>query len=267
MAVICTALSLVLAFAGAALVAAASEQAAPQGSAASRVIPREMNLHEPRGHCAIPAAARAIATATQTPFGIERVSGRCEHPFDVSGERVFVKDRTIGDVLHQLTTIDPRYGWAEVHGVIVVRPVAAWNDPAHYLHARVDSFVHEDVNLGLAHELINSALGPRTSNERILQYRKDSSPDPDDRFDVRLPAMPMKLDILNGIARAHGAMFWEIEYCRPRAARELAMITFMRIAPPVRTANGVRVGGAGFIGNKVWLPGSDGKAVDPCDLE
>ncbi len=93
--------------------------------------------------------ARLVANAAMIPAGIERVPGTCERN-PPGGARLLIKGMTVAAVLDKLVSLDSRYRWKDIHGVIVVRPVEAWDDPAHYLHETVESFDHADANIGKA---------------------------------------------------------------------------------------------------------------------
>src|SRR5688500_3623885 len=103
---------------------------------------------------------------------------------------------TVAALLDKLVSLDRRYAWQEMDGVIVVRPAAAWVDEAHFLHRVSKSFVHESLNLGAAHTLANGVLGSSPFTDRVLQHAMDTSPDPDYRFAVKLAGAPTSLDVL-----------------------------------------------------------------------
>ena len=49
-----------------------------------------------------------------------------------------VRALTLGEALDAAVARDPRYAWAFLDGVVVVRPVAAWSDPSHPLVPLID---------------------------------------------------------------------------------------------------------------------------------
>jgi hypothetical protein len=195
-------------------------------------IPREMHFREPRDPCAVPTMARVLSSALGVPFGIEGLPELCDHR-DYTGERIPVKGLTVAEVLDRITAIDNRYRWKEMDGVVVVRPAAAWDDGNHFLHSTVPSFVHEDLNIRAAAQLIAQMLGhfPPVRPEvfaRSLDYQRQSSTDAADRFAVRLPDTSARLDVLNGITRGQGAMYWHIDYCQNADERRGVRVTLMR---------------------------------------
>jgi hypothetical protein len=253
-----------------AIVLSVSALSAQQASPASaRMVPTDSKIVQiDRGsHCDVPAIARVLSAALTIPFGIEHVPGKCEAG---SGAVAFrAAGMTVAQVLDRAIEIDPRYGWAEDNGVIVVRPVEAWNSADHFLHRGVESFDYDDLNIGFAHGLVNLMLGHGPyRTERALLSRKESSPEPDYRFAVRLKGLTNSLSVLNAIGRAHGRMNWEIDYCQPKVMRDLAMIHFITwpAGGPVHMSPGrLRVTDGGIIGDKVWWSDGKGGVVNPCD--
>jgi hypothetical protein len=142
--------------------------------------------------------------------------------------------------------------------------------PGHFLHRGVESFDYDDLNIGVAHGLVNAILGHRAYNtERAVLARKDRSPEPDYRFAVRLRAPTNALTVMNAIARAHRRMTWEVDYCQPKVMRDLAMIHFTTwpAGGPVQSSPGrMRVTDGGISGDKVWWPDDNGGVVNPCDV-
>jgi hypothetical protein len=243
-----------------------AQQASP---ASARVVPADSKLiyYDRDDHCGVPAIARVLSSALATPFGIEHVPGKCEGR---NGPVVFrAAGMTVAQVLDRAIEVDPRYAWAEDNGVLVVRPVEAWNSPDHFLHRGVESFDYDDLNIGFAHALVNVMLGHLAyKTDRAVLSRKDASPEPDYRFAVRLQGPTNALDVMNAIARAHRRMTWEIDYCQPKVMRDLALIHFITwpAGGPVQTSPGrFRVTDGGIIGDRVWWPDGKGGVVNPCD--
>ena len=69
---------------------------------------------------------------------------------------------TLRAVLEAITAADPRYEWREDDGVVVVRPVAAWADPAHLLHSEVDALKRDNIQSKDAYDLLAHMLGFQT---------------------------------------------------------------------------------------------------------
>ncbi len=195
---------------------------------ASRVLTRELNLYEPRGRCGAGQIASALAIATGSSFGVEFLPGECDN--DRSGGRLLVEGRTIAAVLDDVVARDPRYRWEERNGVIVVRPAAAWDDKTHFLEARTASFVYDNLTSVYAWRLVQHAI--RSDRESRPPANEFAEVDPArEPFDVRLKDSPSILDVLSEIARVHGHLLWELEYCDAQASRESAMLAFRTLVP------------------------------------
>jgi hypothetical protein len=142
-------------------------------------------------------SVQQLAAATRTPFGFESAPplagvGRASIELPVTG-------RTLRDALDTIVALDPRYEWREMDGVIVVRPVAAWSDAGSALFALTPPVKLDDARTVEAVTAAAVALG---------RSPKDLVTFPDGRrlsLDVRGGTM---LDLLNGIVRAHGEMYW-----------------------------------------------------------
>ena len=72
-------------------------------------------------------AMRMLRTSVAVPIVWEELNGsplvRLDRTYDLTNVDVQT-------ILNGIVTIDRRYSWREFDGVIVVRPVAAWSNPA-----------------------------------------------------------------------------------------------------------------------------------------
>jgi hypothetical protein len=68
-------------------------------------------------------------------MGVEKVEGR---PL-IYSEGFVATGAPLRLVLDALVTIDPRYEWRLLDGVVVFRPLAAWDDPENPLAVRADA--------------------------------------------------------------------------------------------------------------------------------
>jgi hypothetical protein len=215
------------------------------------VLTRELNLHAPLDHCGVPAIAAALAIASGRSFGIEYVPGPCE-PADAPRERFFVEGLSIGQLLDRATALDPRYRWVEVDGVILVRPAAAWQNDAHFLHGIIERFVHDGLTPEAAYKLVRGSFGARAFTQRHI------GPDPsrDGTFGVRLERPAPLLEVLTEIARSHGHLLWAIEYCGAEATPEASRLTFDTLVPggPVPREGRVVLTNGGIIGRNPCRP-------------
>jgi hypothetical protein len=140
-------------------------------------------------------AIESLAAAAGVPMGIERIA-----PLDVlpSGREVTITGLSLRAALDVLIGFDPRYAWQEMNGVIVVRPVSAWGNPSHPLFRAVGSLQLTNVKAKRAIDTVASLLGVLESNTSFPDSKAIS---------LDLPPGTI-LDVLNGIARAHGALVW-----------------------------------------------------------
>ena len=140
---------------------------------------------------------RDLATAARVPMGVEKVEGR---PL-IYSEGFVATGAPLRLVLDALVTIDPRYEWRLLDGVVVFRPLAAWDDPANPLAVRAD-----------ATRLLDEPIGKLAGSvERVLGARSPSQDFPDNRL-IWLDLAPgTALDLLCALARAHGDLVWAFE--------------------------------------------------------
>ena len=109
---------------------------------------------------------------------------------------------TLQSALTTLVTLDPRFEWRNLDGVIVLRPVTAWRDPASPLYHTVNELRLEDTTVA-------KAIGAFTTRVGSPEHARNSFPDTR-TFTVDVPQGTV-LDLLNGIARSHGELCWEWE--------------------------------------------------------
>jgi hypothetical protein len=175
----------------------------------------------PLEHCLVPELAGHVFKATVTPGGVEYLPGRCGRGQPRSaGERVTLRGLTAQEALNRLVQLDARYRWVERDGVLVVRPVDAWNDPNHFLH-RTASVAFADQNVGGALFALLTAIGPT----KFTGYgeRTFNTFEMNRRFSVSLNATSV-LEALNAVARTHGRLQWLVGYCQPQSKVEFARV-------------------------------------------
>ena len=143
-----------------------------------------------------PSAVHDLANATRVPMGIEFL-GPGRHP--ISGS-IPATGRTLREVLDAMIAVNPQYEWREMDGVIVIRPVAAWNDGANLLFTMVPPVRMIDTTLQKAVERLALEVGdPRPVSNisgKVLS--------------LDLPQGTV-LDLANAILRAHGELAWTLE--------------------------------------------------------
>jgi hypothetical protein len=116
-----------------------------------RIIDTDLRVNTPLVPCGVLDIVRRIAQSVRVPVGIEAVPESCDSernvPFDSANE-VSLNGLTVGDAFNKLAQLDPRYGWADADGVLVIRPVLASSDPSHFLHQTLPSLNLTDEGLG-----------------------------------------------------------------------------------------------------------------------
>lgn len=228
------------------LIAAAQER-----PSSSDIIQQQVEIGLTPIPCLVPGAARRIALAIGEPAGIEYIPGSC----DVARpgpprESMSLMGLPAREALDRLVQLDPRYRWIETDGVIVVRPIAAWDDPKHFLHRTASSFTVDDQPLGGAVNAVLDALGWEHSDLTAPPFG-GRTPDAIRHFSVGLGATSI-IEALNAVARTHSAFLWSVAYCRPEAREEYADILLMTFD------------GSGSGGHHPFLRDAAGKYHDPC---
>lgn len=140
---------------------------------------------------------KELAAAVRVPMGIETLSAPAAF---VQSDAVRVTGLTLRDALQVLMTVDPGYAWREMDGVIVLRPVDAWNDGSSPLFRIVSDLHAENVTVDRAIGVLMARLG---DEDHVKNYFPDTR-----RISLDLPHGTV-LDGLNHLVRAHGELCWE----------------------------------------------------------
>jgi len=143
-----------------------------------------------------------LATAVGVPMGIQTI------PADIplrarllqGSQGVTVTGMPLWAALAAVIATNPGYEWRELHGMIVVRPTSAWQDPHDPLFRVVQSIRLSDVP---GDAVIAELLG------QIDRSKRGSSVGFSDtrRFSVDFSQGSL-LDALNTIVKSHGAISW-----------------------------------------------------------
>jgi hypothetical protein len=145
-------------------------------------------------------SVRELAAAARTPMGLEMLPPSEQQKLRRPGfDGVTLTGMTLQNALATLIRLDPRYEWRDLDGVIVFRPVQAWLDASHPLFRLVTPVRLDDVTVSKAIGVVASALG-------APEHARNSFPD-SRTFSIDLPQGSI-LDLLNGIARSHGQLYW-----------------------------------------------------------
>ena len=174
--------------------------------------------------CLAPYVAFRLALSTRVPMGIEALPEACERgtpPQPPATGELRLAGRTIGEAFDLLVQADPRYVWAEADGVVVIRPLVAWIDEDHFLHRPMPATSLEDARLTGALEAIHSALRPDRPGVDLDQFAATTT-DSAHRFSTELN--DSVIESLNAVVRAHGSLFWRVNYCRTPATLDHASI-------------------------------------------
>lgn len=228
----------------------------------SRIIEGEVYYRQPMARCEVPQAVMRIARAGQIPAGIERLPDDClasssRTTLEPDREKVYLAGKRVGDALNELVAADPRYAWMDSDGVIVIRPLTAWANRQHFLHRTIRSFTVVEQHVGVALDEWRRAVRgetalPLESHSLRAAQRTAEGNRP---FTVTLGDAPTAISALEQIARAHGRLVWEVEYCQPFAESRFATVSLWTTEQDP-TGIGLPMPGR--------FPAINGKTVDAC---
>jgi hypothetical protein len=198
----------------------------------ARIVTEGLQMRLPVDTCDVPAFVLRLARSLRTPAGVEYVPTPCHWRIVPEKDRLSIAGLTVAEALDRITALDETYRWQDLDGVIVVRPVAAWDNRRHFLERKIAKFELDEKNMAEALGALRVTLGePWVPGSAPLGNR---SPEGQKLFSVDLgPASA--LDILNAVVRIHGALQWELEYCRKGAEPEHAKLW-------LSTSDGIRIG-------------------------
>jgi hypothetical protein len=141
-----------------------------------------------------------MAAAVGVPVGIE-VAPKQSSRTVAASTHIVATGRTLREVLDLISALDPDYGWREMDGVVVIRPITAWNDPVNPLFETVEDVQLADVPTFQAASVVASALGAGPTFGSFQDSR---------RLSLSL-FRPTALELLNALVRAHGELYWSFE--------------------------------------------------------
>ena len=146
----------------------------------------------------------SVLRSVAVPFGFEQVNALSEYTVAIkripASKELKVSGLTLRVALDQVVATDPRYEWRFVNGVVVMRPIAAWNDSTHPLHR----FVPPDLNQvsgGQAVDALKAATGH--PGPPVIEFPRTHL------FSVAFGGGRL-IDLLDAIVRAHGEMAWSL---------------------------------------------------------
>jgi hypothetical protein len=204
----------------------AAISAQSQTAPLQRIIEKPQAVHAPAHVCGseAPWAVLKMGETAGVLTGAERLPGRCA-PTDHSGtEVVQLQGLTVEAALNKIVAIDPRYEWRERHGVIVIRPVAAWGAADNPLNLEMPGFATRDRNMRGALDAFSAIVlgkppAAKPDREEPTEFLRRT-------FSVTTRTGPA-IDALDDIIRAHGALNWMASYRRrPASGDTLSVLMF-----------------------------------------
>jgi hypothetical protein len=209
--------------------------AAPQSPGAAtdspldKVPERLPSLYLPLPSCAVPAVAAFIARMIEMPAGIEYAPEPCYE--DGSGfpapppqtPTITLTGLTARAALDRLVILDPRYRWLVSDGVLVFRPLAAWDDPFHFLHTTFPSLQLEAVNFATAFQAISNVLLGFPADRTNGPYGQHTA---QGRQLISVTLATSGYEALNRVVRTHGALRWRVVNCGATGFPPMFMDTY-----------------------------------------
>jgi hypothetical protein len=174
--------------------------------------------------CAVPQRVKNILMDMRAVGGIEYLPAASLCRYSAYSATAFFDFRGGGvrAALDRLVAFDPRYRWEYQSGVIILRPADAWGNPDDFLEARLPAFAVEETTFMAALYALATPLAG-------FQLSGDVGPNPTEqearRFSLSLKDTTV-VAALNAIVRRHGALTWEVNYCKPSARYGYAHFSF-----------------------------------------
>lgn len=173
-----------------------------------------------------------IARSARVPIGFEEAAG-VPMPYDGNlstvppSARTVLIGLTVGEALDALVAADPRYSWREQDGVILVRPVEAWADSAHFLDTPLNG-LHLRGTVSAVTRAIYAQFGVRTIFGEGGVFGEPPGPDfgLEKRIAFDIPAGTL-LEALNRVVCAHGGVGWMVYYANAPADIRTSCLRFV----------------------------------------
>lgn len=208
---------------GATVLIATTLAASPRAQVSSRIIEEDIRIRLPLLPCTVPQAATRIAESLSVPLGLELVPEPCAEKgmkYPERKDEVALIGMSVTRAFDRLVELDERYVWSEVESVLVVRPGVTWFDGDHFLNRSIPLFRVKEGRIWTAMSEVHSVLGGARGPADEFPAR---TPQSDRTFSVSLSRTTV-VDALNAVVRAHGSLRWMVEYCKPPARFEHAMV-------------------------------------------
>jgi hypothetical protein len=160
-------------------------------------------IRMPLSNSAAEVVAWRIAMSARVLVGFEASATEIPSPVEPF-TRVLLTGQTVRSALDTLVKLDSRYRWEELNGVVVIRPVAAWNDPNDPLNQSVETVSWDNMSPGSAGRSVG-----------VLMHKPAPAsvpfPSPERTFSVHVASATV-LDVLNQIVRSHGELSWTVSF-------------------------------------------------------
>lgn len=140
-----------------------------------------------------------LAAATRAAMGVELLPP-AERRSDSQG--VNVTGLSLRDALAVLVTLDPRYDWRELEGVVVVRPLLAWTEPAHPLSRDAGPTHLQRATVGDAVNYLQTLVEPGMKYTQERDRGVDVA-----RISIAVDRTQLLL-VLNTIVKSFGDVCW-----------------------------------------------------------
>jgi hypothetical protein len=140
-----------------------------------------------------------LSEAVGVPMGFEKAP---RQQGSAETRHIQATSRRLRDVLDDIIKIDPRYEWREDAGVVVIRPVDAWNRPS-VLDTLLGPVTLENATSDDADHVVHQVFSLANDEEPRLRNIK--------RFSVDVPADTPLLQFVNAVVRAHGSLSWTLD--------------------------------------------------------
>jgi hypothetical protein len=129
--------------------------------------------------CDIHGIVQALGRLTRVPLGFEG-GAECaanvlggwlvDQPFSSAPDAADWRGLSLAQALDRAVAQAPAYQWKETHGMVVVRPRAAWDDPADPINQSIEPFRVDDERLPQALDIMlarppSTAAAPGLLNE------------------------------------------------------------------------------------------------------
>jgi hypothetical protein len=161
--------------------------------------------------------ANDIAKATRLPLGFQETSRRAnpegtQQPHSLRG-------LTAREAFDALASVDSRYSWRNIDGVVVFRPAEAWGNRLDLLSRPVPGLTWKNVTIKQAVDALQSVVDPYAPDDDLLR--------PDSGFPFSMYFIGGQIgDVFNALIAAHGTLIWNLRTDAAHNQVTVTLITF-----------------------------------------